>query len=176
MTGKAKIEPILELKNKIKSGLAEAKAKMRFIKENDYSMQIKSEIIKLLTDSTIDWYQNQKLLRAEQTALAQIRNRIGARYDCDAIFAGAANSAEDARDQWVVTLTIDIALYHLYSQTGMKDMPVHRTQRYQDALDWLKDVSNGTVTADLPALINEDTGEEYSDFRFNSRAPENQKW
>jgi hypothetical protein len=37
-------------------------------------------------------------------------------------------------------------------------------------------VGNGTTSAELPEMIDETTGEEYSDFRFNSRTPENQKW
>ena len=150
----------------------------RFIQEADYGMQIKQEIIRLLTDS--DFYNCAKLVRAEQTAIAQIRNRIGKRYDCNIIFQPLLPPAEggeqlDSRDQWIVTITIDIALYHLYSQTGMKDIPEHRQQRYQDAIDWLKDVGNGTTTAELPPYI-EESGEEYSEFKLNSRPPENHKW
>jgi len=81
----------------------------------------------------------------------------------------------DKRDQWIVTITIDITLYHLYSQTGMKDIPEHRQQRYQDAIDWLKDVGNGITLADLPLLIDED-GNKHSDFRINSRQPQNWKY
>lgn len=145
----------------------------RFILESDYQMQIKQEIVRVLT-SPVDWFNSAKLVRAENTAVAQIRNRIGKRYDCDAVFT-PITSTPDTRDQWIVTITIDIALYHLYSQTGMKDIPEHRQQRYQDAIDWLKDVGNGTTTADLPPLVDGD-GNEYSEFRLNSRKPECQKW
>jgi hypothetical protein len=154
----------------------------RFISEADYAMQIKQEIIKLLTSPT-DWYLSAKLVRAEQTAIAQIKNRIGKRYDCAMIFAPllppvvGENPGEqiDTRDAWIVTITIDIALYHLYSQTGMKDIPEHRAQRYQDAVDWLKDVGNGTTPTDLPVVIDTD-GNEYAETRIWSRAPENHKW
>lgn len=152
----------------------------RFIQEGDYAMQIKNEIIRLLSSPT-DWFSSPKLVRAEQTAIQQIRHRIGRRYDCDLIFQpllppGEGNGTQlDSRDQWIVTITIDIALYHLYSQTGMKDIPEHRQQRYQDVLDWLKDVGNGTTLAELPELVD-DEGETYSEFRLNSRPPENHKW
>ncbi len=159
----------------------------RFIIKADYGMQIKTEIAKLLTSNSEEWYNSSKLVRAEQTAISQIRNRIGKRYDCSLIFAplppvaivedGEEPGTQiDSRDQWIVTITIDITLYHLYSQTGSKDVPEHRSQRYQDAIDWLKDVGNGTTTADLPMLIDESTGVEYSEFRLNSRPPENHKW
>jgi hypothetical protein len=155
---------------------------MRFIQESDYAMQIKQEIVRLLTDT--EFYICAKLIRAENTAIAQIRNRIGKRYNCNQIFtpllppAKGNNNGEqvDTRDQWIVTITIDIALYHLYSQTGTKDIPEHRQQRYQDAIDWLKDVGNGTTPTELPPVVNETTGEQYSEFRFNSRQPENHKW
>jgi len=155
---------------------------MRFITEPDYAMQIKLEIIKLLT-SPADWYTTAKLVRAEQTAISQIKNRIGKRYDCDKIFAPllppavGENPGEqiDTRDAWIVTITIDIALYHLYSQTGMKDIPQHRADRYQDAVDWLKDVGNGTTPADLPPVIDVD-GNEYAEARIWSKTPENHKW
>lgn len=159
----------------------------RFIQTADYGMQIKAEIIKMLTSNTEGWYNSVKLIRAEQTAISQIRNRIGKRYDCSLIFApllpvAIVEEGEepeeqiDSRDQWIVTITIDISLYHLYSKTGSKDVPEHRSQRYQDAIDWLKDVGNGTTTADLPALIDSTTGEDYSEFRLNSKTPENHKW
>jgi phage gp36-like protein len=145
----------------------------RFIIQPDYGMQIKQEIIRLLTTNDVDWYNSPKLVRAEQTAIQQIRHWIGKRYNCDIIFSG---ENPEHRDEYIITITIDVALYHLYSQTGMKDIPEHRQQRYQDVLDWLKEVGSGTITADLPVMINDETGEEYSEFMFQSRKPENQKW
>lgn len=153
----------------------------RFILASDYDMQIKQEIIRLLTDQ--DFYQSAKLVRAEQTAIRQIRNRIGKRYDCDLIFApvlppvtGDPEGVQlDTRDQWIVTITIDIALYHLYSQTGMKDIPEHRANRYQDAIDWLKDTGNGSSLAELPALVD-GNGDEYSGVIINSRPQEDHRW
>ena len=155
---------------------------MRFITEPDYAMQVKSEVIRILTSPT-DWYLSAKLIRAEQTAIAQIKNRIGKRYDCTLIFAPLPPPADgenpgdqaDTRDAWIVTIAIDIALYHLYSQTGMKDIPEHRAQRYQDAVDWLKDVGNGTTTADLPAMADTN-GVAYSEARIWGNVPEIHKW
>lgn len=132
-------------------------------------MQIKQEIIRLLTAT--DYYNSAKLVRAENTAIRQIRNRIGKRYDCNTIF----NQTGEDRDEWIVTITIDIALYHLYSQTGAKDVPEHRSNRYQDAIDWLKDVGNGTTAAVLPTLLDE-SGNEYSDVIINSRPQEDHRW
>lgn len=144
----------------------------RFIQESDYEMQVKTEVIRLLTDH--DFYKSVKLLRAEQTAIHQIKNRIGKRYDCSKIFAPVTGD-NDTRDQWIVTITIDIALYHLYSQTGNKDIPAHRQNRYQDAIDWLKDVGNGDTPVDLPPVVDDD-GNEFGEVILQSRPPENHRW
>ncbi|MFV0378336.1 MAG: phage protein Gp36 family protein [Mangrovibacterium sp.] len=148
----------------------------RFIAQEDYDMLIKQEIIKLLT-APIEWYNAAKLVRAENTAIDQIKNRIGKRYDCSLIFTPPAGEPEgaDTRDQWMVTITIDIALYHLYSQTGMRDIPEHRANRYQDAIDWLKDVGNGTTSANLPELTDE-SGEVVSDVRIWGRELNDHKY
>jgi len=148
----------------------------RFIQAVDYGMQVKQEIIKQLTSNDTEWFNSAGLIRAENTAIAQIKNRIGKRYDCAQVFTPAESETIDNRDQWIVTITIDITLYHLYSKTGAKDVPQHRQDRYQDAVDWLKDVGNGETLADLPALVDTTTGEEYSEFRLSSREPENHKW
>jgi Protein of unknown function (DUF1320). len=148
----------------------------RFIQQTDYAVQIRPEIIKQLTSNDEQWYNSAALIRAENTAISQIKNRIGKRYDCAQIFGATTEGDTDSRDQWIVTVTIDLTLYLLYSKTGSKDIPEHRSQRFQDALDWLKDVSNGSTLADLPEMIDETTGEEYSEFRLNSRTPNNHKW
>ncbi|MDR2385705.1 MAG: DUF1320 domain-containing protein [Tannerella sp.] len=150
----------------------------RFIQETDYGMQIKQEVIKLLTAGAENWYDSPKLVRAEQTAVRQIKHWLGPRpvrlqnYDLDAIFNA---SAPEERDEYIVTITIDVALYHLYSQTGMKDIPAHRQQRYQDVLDWLKEAGSGNISANLP-VVTPPGGEEYGEFMFQSRNPQNHKW
>lgn len=143
----------------------------RFLQQADYSMQIKTEIVKLLTAT--DWFNSADLIRAENTAISQIRNRIAKRYDCDTIFAEAGDP--DERDQWIITITIDIALYHLYSKNNKIDLPQHRSDRYQDAIDWIKDVGRGETSADLPEVTNDD-GEAYSDVRIWGREPNDHKY
>lgn len=145
----------------------------RFILQADYDMQIKQEIIKLLTAT--DWYNAANLVRAENTAIAQIKNRIGRRYDCSQIFTAIVDGATDTRDAWIVTITIDMALYHLYSKTGSKDVPEHRANRYQDAIDWLKDVGNGDTDANLPVIVD-GNGDAYSDVRLWGREPLDHKF
>lgn len=149
----------------------------RFLADVDYDMQIKQEIRRLLDGHAADAPAPYKLIRAEQTAVSQIRKWLSMRYDCDAIFIAAPEPEEliDVRDSWMVTITIDIALYHLYSQTGNKDVPAHRAQRYQDALDWLKEAGKGLIGTDLPRLpVDDNNGT--GDIIIKSRPPENHRW
>lgn len=138
----------------------------RFLKDEDY-FQIKSEILKLLDGSTPTLAQNYKLLRAENAAIKQIRNRLSNRFDCDLIFTPMEGEV-DGRDGFIVMIAVDMTLYHLYSQTGSKDIPDHRKERYQDALDFLKDASTGAIPTDLPSGL---TDENESDIRMWSASP-----
>ena len=124
-----------------------------FLKEEDFDVLIRTEIRNVL-DSTPS---NTKLETAERIAIDQIKNFVGGRYNCDTIFTPASDE-EDIRDKWIVTLTIDIALYHLYSTQNKKDIPEHRGDRYQDAIDWLKSAGKGTIKTNLP-LLDDDKGE-----------------
>jgi capsule polysaccharide modification protein KpsS len=150
----------------------------RFILQPDYDMQIKQEIMKLLTAGADNWYLAPNLVRAEQTAIRQIKHWLSPRatrlqnYNLDAIFNA---NAPDERDHYLLTATIDLTLYHLYSQTGMKNIPEQRQQRYRDVLDWLKEVAAGNLSADLPTLTPPDR-EVYAEFIFQSRTPQNHKW
>jgi len=142
---------------------------MAFIIEADYTPRIKAEIKQIVTGSTGGIASTKQVL-AEDTAIEMIRQYIGSRYDCASIFAAAGNN----RNKWIVKCVITIALYDMYHQTGMKDIPEHRVAEYEDVLEWLKKVGDGTRRAELPVLPETDTPT--GDIRFNSRKPMNQKW
>lgn len=122
----------------------------RFLKDTDYTVQIRNEI-KGLIDNTAE---STKLQVAERMAVAQIRNHLSGRYDCDLVFTQHTEDP-DTRDQYIVMLVIDLALYHLWSKEAANNIPKHRELRYNDALEWLKAVQNGQ-SADLPELTNND--------------------
>ncbi|OSZ79283.1 hypothetical protein CAP35_13805 [Chitinophagaceae bacterium IBVUCB1] len=147
----------------------------RFLTDADYDTLIKEEIKRLLdgraTNGTGTPY---KLVKAENMAIRQIKNRLKARYDMEAEFA-KSNTPTDLRDSFLVMITIDITLYHLYSQTGHRDVPKHREDRYQDAIDWLKDVGTGVQEADF-ATYEEEGETPPPDMRLSSDEQENHSW
>ena len=66
-------------------------------------------------------------------------------------------------------ITIDCALYHLYSSLAPNKIPEHRSNRYQDVMEWLKMMAEGKGSADLPLLVDETTGEVKDNFRLSSK-------
>lgn len=146
---------------------------MRFLQDTDYGTLIREEIRRLLDGRLPDGTGTPgKLLTAEDMAIQQITNWLNGRYDCSAIFS-APSTPDDLRDKFMVMITIDLALYHLYSQTGNKDIPAHRSQRYEDALDWLKKAGRGEIGAALPTYPQE---QNQGDIRIFSRPPECHRW
>lgn len=153
----------------------------RFIKETDYDVLIRTEIKNILLEN----YSTTKLQSAEQMAIAQIKNYLAGRYDVTSIFtpmlepATADNLGEqiDTRNAFVVMITIDCTLYHLYCSIAPNKIPEHRSNRYQDALEWLKLMAEGKGNADLPLIKDQNTGEAKDSFRLSSKRVFNDnKW
>lgn len=123
-----------------------------FITDNDYEVQVRQEIMQLLDGSD----ERSAVRLAERMAVDQIKSYLSGRYDTATIFACEG----DDRDLFLVMIAIDIALYHLWSKRAPRKIPEFRAQRYQDALDWLKAVGEGTLQTDLPQLpTDEYTGD-----------------
>lgn len=141
---------------------------MAFLTQEDYSALVRNEVKSILLEN----YSESKLLAAEQMAISQVKNYLSGRYDVNDIFSQTGNN----RNSHVVMITIDCALYHLYTSTVPRKMPETREQRYQDAIDWLKLVARGEAMADLP-LIKDENGEVKESIRISSKyKPSNNKW
>ena len=146
----------------------------RFLKDSDYAVLIRNEIKNILLEN----YSETKLLSAEQMAIAQIKNYLAGRYDVAAIFTALADGATtDTRNAYIVMITIDCALYHLYCSIAPNKIPEHRSNRYQDVIEWLKMMAEGKGYADLPLIKDETTGEVKDSFRLSSNNKfTNNKW
>ena len=145
---------------------------MAFLKESDYDVQLRNEIARIIDETT----QRTKLKTAEDMAVSQIKSYLGGRYDLEKIFIDApADGDEDTRNKFIVMITIDIALYHLWSKEGGNNIPQIRTDRYADALEWLKAVQKGAAT-DLPPLTDEDDTPVYDVRIWSKYKPESNKY
>ncbi len=116
---------------------------MGFITESDYTTLVRSEIKNILLE---DDASDVKLSSAEEMAITQIKNYLSGRYDTETIFNAQGND----RNSHIVMITLDCTLYHLYTSVIPDQMPAVRSQRYQDAIDWLKMIATGRAEADLP--------------------------
>jgi hypothetical protein len=63
--------------------------------------------------------------------------------------------AGDSRSQHIVMRMIDLTLYHLHSRINPRNIPEFRIARRDEAIGWLRDISKGTVTPNLPIIIPE---------------------
>ncbi|MBL7868872.1 MAG: DUF1320 family protein [Flavobacterium lindanitolerans] len=143
----------------------------RFLNDSDYTALVRNEIRAALTSN----YTDAKLLSAERMAIDQIKKYIAGKHPIDKVFI-EPDPTEDKRDAFIVMITIDLALYHLYTSTAPNLIPKHRSERYQDALDWLKGVANGTFVTDLPTYEDEN-GEMMLNIKITSKRPsEDQRW
>lgn len=146
---------------------------MRFIKENDYKGYIKPELKITVCGAVTNNEPSINQVNAEDTAISTITEYLGGRYDCAAIFTPWDGTGTDTRNKHIIKLVIALALYYLYHQTGMKDIPEHRKVDYDDAISWLKDAGRGTVRATLPVLTSE---QNLGEIRWNSQKPTNNRW
>jgi phage gp36-like protein len=151
----------------------------RFLNDSDYDVLIRTEIKNILLEN----YSQSKLLTAEQMAISQIKNYLAGRYQVGLIFQPLPVPEDpeaeiiDTRNHFIVMITIDCALYHLYCSIAPNKIPTHRSERYNDALEWLKMMAKGNTTADLPLIVNEATGEAKDGLRISSNySRNNNKW
>lgn len=131
----------------------------KFINPEDYDASIHQEILDALIRSD-----RQIVEICEDRAIAQMRGYLSARYDCDRVFAAEG----DERSQLVLMMAIDIAIYHIFSIHNPRNMSQIRVDRYERAVEWLKDVRNGDISVDGLPEVEEETKNASSQFQMRS--------
>lgn len=141
---------------------------MTFINDNDYSVLIRNEIKDLLLEE----YSETRLRTAEQMGISQVKNYLSGKYDVAEIFEAKG----EGRNAHIVMIVLDCTLYHLYTATIPRKIPDIRSQRYQDAIDWLRMLAKGEALADLPKQKNKN-GEDVLGIKVSSKYnATNQRW
>ena len=84
------------------------------------------------------------------TAIAEMSSYLNSRYDVATLFAATATD----RHPLIKLYCIDITLYHLHSRISPRAIPQLRMDRYDAAINWLKQVARGELLPDLPTLPN----------------------
>lgn len=117
--------------------------KTNFITVDDYSASIRLEFV----DKAVRGDDNILEIVENQT-ISEMKSYLSGRYDVEAVFSA---TGEDRHDL-VLMFAKDIAIYHLCSiREGL--MTQNRIDRYNRAIDWLKDVQKGELVVEgLPRL------------------------
>lgn len=115
-----------------------------YLEPEDYDSTLHSEIIDSLTrsDDTI-------LEQCQNDAIAEVKGYLSSRYDVDAIFSARGTD----RNNLILMYVKDIAIYHVFCVHNPYKMSVIRKERYERAMEWLRQVSSGKLAiAGAPEL------------------------
>ena len=110
---------------------------------------------------------------AERTAIEEIAGYLRTKYDVDAVFSGSGT----ARNQQIVTITCDIALYHLSASLPQMMGAEIRKERYDRAVKWLEGVQAGKIVPELPTVQDVDGNDlRDSGIIYHSQPPLRHNW
>ena len=125
----------------------------QFITLEDYDASIHREILDALLRHESPTEDAAIIEICEDRAIDEMRSYMDKFYDCDAIF-GATGTG---RNQLVLMMALDIAIYHIFCQHNPYKMSEVRKDRYNRAIEWLKAVAAGKITiAGAPRLPEEE--------------------
>jgi phage gp36-like protein len=119
---------------------------MIFLTSDDFEAYIKTDVLTnvISNDSTV-------LDKAELSAIEELSSYLRLRYDIAAVLSETGSS----RNAWIITLLVDMTLYHVHSRINPRQVPQLRMDRYDAAIEWLKSVAKGNLAPALPVLANE---------------------
>lgn len=118
-----------------------------FLTDTDYRVVAGESALKNISQASEDIR-----LSAEKEAIEEISGYLRPKYDSEMVF-GATGDGRNAR---IVTITCDIALYHMASSLPQKMGMEIRKERYERAIKWLEGVQAGRIIPDLPLVTGED--------------------
>ena len=139
----------------------------KFVELTDYDASIHRDILDALVreDETV-------IEVCEDRAIAEMRCYLGKRYDCNKIFAATGEN----RNQLVLMMALDIAIYHIFSIHNPRNMSQIRVDRYERAVEWLKGVRKGDISVDGLPEIEQEAKEAASQFQIRSNPKRNNRF
>ena len=124
----------------------------QFITLEDYDASIHREILDALLRHDSPTEDSAIIEICEDRAIDEMRSYMDKFYDCDAIFGATGTE----RNQLVLMMALDIAIYHIFCQHNPYKMSEVRKDLYNRAIEWLKAVAAGKITiAGAPRLPEE---------------------
>lgn len=130
-----------------------------FIELEDYDSTLHAEILDALVrnDEAV-------IEQCENDAIAEMKGYLSGRYDTDAIFARRGSE----RNNLILMYAKDIAVYHLFCLHNPYKMSKVRQDRYDRAMEWLRQVSAGKISIADADRLPEDDQRKNSNFYIHS--------
>ena len=119
---------------------------MEFLSKTDFEAVCDKPTLEVINQANDD-----NMSRAERYAIEEVSSYLRSRYD----IAQAYSRTGDERNQQLVMITCDIALYHLVAWLPKRIGFEIREVRYNQAINWLRDVQKGNATPDIPVKTTE---------------------
>ena len=135
-----------------------------FINIEDYDASIHREILDALLRKESPTYDPQIVEICEDRAIAEMRGYLSKRYDCNVIFSASV----EARNQLILMMTIDIAVYHIFCIHNPMKLSQVRKDRYERAVEWMKAVAKEDISIDGAPLLPEDVRAAKASLMFKS--------
>lgn len=124
----------------------------QFIELSDYDASIHRDILDALTRN------DEAIVEiCEDRAIAEMRGYLCGRYDCDTLFSATGKD----RNQLVLMMLIDIAVYHLFCIHNPQKLSQLRKDRYDRAVEWMRAVKDGLTVDGVPLLPEEERKSRY---------------
>jgi len=117
-----------------------------FIELEDYDASIHVEILDTLV-------RNDRAIVEilENRAISEMRGYLSRRYDCDKIFTATGSERNDL----VLMMAMDITIYHIFCIHNPQKLSQVRKDRYNRAMEWLKQVAGEEISIDGAPLLPE---------------------
>lgn len=138
-----------------------------FIQLTDYDATIHRDILDSLLRE--DSGSSAVIEVCENRAIATVRSLLNNRYDCDVIFSATG----DERNVLVLKICLDIAVYEIFCQHNPYKMSDIRKSRYEDAMQFLRDVHNFDANIEGLPELDEEQKADNSRWQISSNEPWN---
>lgn len=131
----------------------------KFINLEDYDASIHREILDAITRN------DEAVIEiCEDRAIKEMRGCLSARFDVDALFSAEGS----ARNELVLMIAIDITVYHLFCIHNPKNLSQMRKDRYERAVEWLKQVAAFEIAVDGAPKLPEEIEKQNSPWLMKS--------
>ena len=101
-----------------------------------------------------------------------MRCYLSKRYDCDKLFSATG----DERNQLVLMMVIDIAVYHIFCIHNPQKLSPMRKDRYERAVEWMKAVADEDISIEGAPLLPEEERAKNANFRIESNRKRTHHW